>query len=558
MSGKSLFANDSLQGAVSTLESELKPDWLLPDASPEYRKKLAIALLYKFALAIAPDGMVKSEYKSGSEILKRPLSSGKQEFETKPENYPLTKPVPKLEGMLQCTGKAQYVNDIPPHPNELWGAFVLGRKVGAKVVRIDATEALKLKGVQNFFSAKDIPGNNTFMPKKIIMIVEDEEIFCADKIKYNGQPVGMILADTMEIAYKAADLVKITYGERTIKTLYPTIHDVYKANLKERIVDTPFKFDATDKGADEHHTIKDRFEMAGQYHFTMEAQSCVTIPSDEGIDVYSSTQWMDLTQVAIAGTLKVPINTVNVYTKRLGGAYGAKISRATLVSCACALGTHLTNRPVRFVLKIETNMEAIGKRHGVVSDYEITVDNQGKIQSLKNTCSEDYGHSLNEPVLFTTTEFFGNCYDKSRWQFEGKAVVTDAAANTWCRAPGTTEGIAMTENILEHIAHVVKKDPIQVRLANMPSDSKLKEMLPVFLKDIDYEERKQDIENYNKANRWNKRGISVVPMRYPMGYYGTMHALVTIYHADGTVAITHGGIFTNFFFEFFLKIVFFF
>uniref|UniRef100_A0A336MA50 CSON013979 protein n=1 Tax=Culicoides sonorensis TaxID=179676 RepID=A0A336MA50_CULSO len=541
--GKDLFSNVTLGGATKALASELNPDWVLPDPSPDFRKNLAIALFYKFLLSIAPDGKIKSEFKTGGETLKRPLSSGTQTFDTHPENYPLTKAIPKIEGVIQCAGEAQYVNDIPSQPNELWAAFVIARKVGAKIVRLDASEVLKMKGVRFFFDAKDIPGVNSFMTKKLMMVFEDEEIFCSDEVKYNGQPAGMILADTMEIANFAANHVKIVYGERVKKDIYPTIKDVYNANATERLFETPFKTPSTEEGnLDGTVTIKDRFEMSGQYHFTMETQSCVTIPSDEGIDVYSATQWMDLTQICVADALKIPTSSVNVYTKRLGGGYGSKISRATLVACAAALGTHLTNRPVRFVMTVEQNMEAIGKRHGVISDYEIQVDSNGVIQKLKNNYSEDYGHSSNEPVIFTTNEFFGNCYEKSRMTYEGKAAITDAAANTWCRAPGTTEGIAMTENMLEHIAHVVKKDPAQVRLENLAKDSEMKKLMPEFLKDVEYYERKKAIDEFNSKNRWRKRGIAVVPMRYPMGYFGTMHAHVSIYHGDGTVAITHGGI----------------
>lgn len=482
---KELFNNVTLQGAIKVLSSELNPDWVLPDPSPDFRKNLAIALFYKFLLSITPDGVVKPEFKSGGEILKRPLSSGKQTFDTHPENYPLTKPVPKLEGVIQCAGEAQFVNDLPPQPNELWGSFVLARRVGAKIIRIDASEALKMKGVHHFFSAKDIPGVNSFMTKKLMMVFEDEEIFCAETVKYNGQPAGIILAETMEIANHAANYVKIVYGERSKETLYPTIKDVYAAKAFDRLHETEFKTAATAEGELEGTTtISDRFEMAGQYHFTMEAQSCVTMPSDEGINVYSATQWMDLTQICVADALKVPTSSVNVYTKRLGGGYGSKISRATLIACACAIGTHLTNKTVRLVLTVEQNMESVGKRHGVVSDYNVQIDSNGMIQKLRNDYSEDYGCSSNEPVIFTTNEFFGNCYDKTRMTYEGKAAITDAAANTWCRAPGTTEGIAMTENIMEHIAHVVKRDPVQVRIDNLAKDSELKKILPEFVKDV--------------------------------------------------------------------------
>lgn len=83
-----------------------------------------------------------------------------------------------------------------------------------------------------------------------------------------------------------------------------------------------------------------------------------------------------------------------------------------------------------------------------------------------------------------TTEFFYNCYDKSHFNVNAKEAKTNSPANTWCRAPGTLEGIAMIENIMEHIAMKVKKDPLEVRLENIPQDSEMKKYLIDFEKSV--------------------------------------------------------------------------
>jgi xanthine dehydrogenase/oxidase len=81
-----------------------------------------------------------------------------------------------------------------------------------------------------------------------------------------------------------------------------------------------------------------------------------------------------------------------------------------------------------------------------------------------------------------TTNFFYNCYEKTHFTINAKEAITNAPANTWCRAPGTVEGIAMIENIMEHIAMKIKKDPLEVRLANIPGDSEMKKYLQDFAK----------------------------------------------------------------------------
>lgn len=142
LQGKNLYTNETLQSAISYLNSELNPDWILPDASPEYRKNLAISLFYKFVLNTAPEDKVKPEHRTGGEILQRTLSSGTQMFDTYKDKFPLTQPVPKYEGLIQVSGEAQYANDIPQLDNELWAAFVPANKVRAKIGKIDASEAL--------------------------------------------------------------------------------------------------------------------------------------------------------------------------------------------------------------------------------------------------------------------------------------------------------------------------------------------------------------------------------------------------------------------------------
>lgn len=100
----------------------------------------------------------------------------------------------------------------------------------------------------------------------------------------------------------------------------------------------------------------------------------------------------------------------------------------------------------------------------------------------------------------------------------------------------------MMENIIEHVAFEVQRDPAEVRLLNMPKSQKLADLLPKFLQSREYEARRKEIEAYNLANRWMKRGLGLAVMDYPVFYFGQYSATVAIYHTDGTVVISHGGI----------------
>lgn len=322
------------------------------------------------------------------------------------------------------------------------------------------------------------------MPAKMMLVFEPEEIFCSSDVRFHGQPIGIILAETHEIANYAAEQVDVTYEGTNDKKVLPTLQDMLREEPTRVRSFPPLGEVAKEFGKGATHKIKGHFEIGRQFHYTMEPHTCVCIPTEDGMDVYSSTQWMDITQVAISDALNVPNSNLNLIVRRLGGGFGVKGSRSIQVACAAAVAAHLLNRPVRFVMTIEANMNIIGKRYACINDYETEVDDNGRIHKMVNDYIEDYGCSPNEPVFFHTTQFFNNCYDYKHFTVNAKVAITDAASNTFCRAPGTTEGVAMIENIMEHIARKVNKDPLEVRLSNIPADSDMKKLLPEFAESV--------------------------------------------------------------------------
>ncbi|XP_050092185.1 xanthine dehydrogenase/oxidase-like [Anopheles aquasalis] len=546
--GRKLFDDATLKETFEKLTGELEPDWVLPDASSEYRKQAAIALFYRYVLSLAQkhDVAINHRFASGASVLKRPLSSGVQKFETNEKNWPLTQNIPKLEGHAQASGEAKFTNDMPPIHGELHAAFVVATRANSKIGLIDPADALKLPGVVAFYSAKDIPGTNNFMSDAMIPFFPDvEEIFCSGMVLYHGQPVGVIVAERFDIANRAAKLVKIIYERVSNEPIYPTIKALLQNQPKQRIVDQPAasgRDTGSTVGVEVANTIRGRLELEGQYHFTMETQTCVCVPIEDGMDVHAATQWIDLCQVAIASMLKVPENSLNFTVRRLGSGYGSKLTRSSQIACACALAAHLTRRPVRFVMTLEANMGSIGKRYGCISNYQLDVDAKGKILRLTNNFMQDYGSNLNENIVDDAKKTFGLSYNSSSWVVEGKAVLTDSPANTWMRGPGTTEGMAMIETIMEHIAWETGVDPMDVRLLNMQESNELRQLLPEFRQDVGYDQRRKSVDDFNAANRWKKRGIAITTMQYPLFYFGGLHVVVSVYGKDGSVAITHGGI----------------
>ncbi|XP_060520176.1 xanthine dehydrogenase-like [Cylas formicarius] len=545
LQGQVLFDNTVLQRAYQSLENEINPDWVQPDPSPPFRRLLAISLFYKCILSIAPDNLLSARHKTGGQEIFRPVSSAFQTINSDQSLYPLTQPVTKVEALAQTSGQAQYILDIPDQPGQLHAVLVQARATpGSTITKIDTTAALKVSGMVAFFSAKDIPGINSIKVPAIVQMVYDEELFCSGRVIHYHQPVGVIVAETHDLALLGAGLVRVEVSPPPQgSTPLISISDVLKNNRRDRIRHQTSVV-ARSTGKDIKTTVTGQVNLLGQYHYHMETQNCQVIPTEDGFDVYAGTQWMDHIQGVIAQVLNIPSQTISVFVKRLGGAFGAKITRNGFISGAAALAASKLRRPVRLWMSFSSNMDIIGKRFPFLCDYTVAVNAAGVIQTMKADLYSDYSTGGNEPVDNLVVEMFQNVYKIDTWNYDTYIVGTDTAANCYMRAPGTLEAIAGIESIMDHIALQLNLDPLDVRLANL--DAQNNPIIVQFLNDVrnrdNVDARKREIAKFNAANRWRKKAISVVPMRWIVEVQALYTTYVSIYHLDGGVTVSHGGI----------------
>ncbi|CAL8082604.1 unnamed protein product [Orchesella dallaii] len=558
LANKSLRDEATLRAVMQVLDTEIKPDSRPPDGSQAYRKRLTQTLLYKYFLSIL--GLDSSNrVRSGGKNLKRNVTKGQQTYDTDKTTWPINEPILKLESFPQVSGEAEYINDIDPKFGELFGAFVLSTEAQADLVSIDASAAENLPGVVKFIKASDIPGINDYM----VMTDTPEEVFAATEVQYTGQPVGLVIAEDRDTAFKAVELVKVKYAN--ISAGVVSIEEKILQAEKDGSLDSLFgeevkSFDFTSsENVPGVQKIVGEFQLGSQYHFTMETHITICVPKEDGMTVHSSTQWMDLVQSAVASTLAIPANEIDMSIRRLGGGYGCKITRATQIACACAVAAYSTNRPVRLQLDLDTNMKMVGKRAPFLMKYEASVDTTGKIVGLKGKIFANTGMQPGEETSELAIGCLQSLYESNNWQITPSNISTNTPSNTWCRAPGTTPGIACIENVMEHIAYTLKLDPVAVRLANaiktgdkiLATDGETftgENFIPKMLAELkvsgSIEERKKFINDYNLANRWKKRGLAIVPMRYYVDYTSAtkLPVYVCIYNRDGTVAVSCGGI----------------
>ncbi|XP_046559709.1 xanthine dehydrogenase-like isoform X1 [Haliotis rubra] len=557
LQGKQLGDPAVLNSAITTLSAELVPDTTPGLSSTTYRKSLAISLFYKCVLGMCGE-KAAARFQSGGTNLIRPVSSGTQTYGSRKDEYPLTKPMTKVDATLQTSGRVQYVNDVPPVQNEVFASFVITSVGNADIDSVDTSDALKYPGALKYISASDIPkgGSNSFRQPGAGV----EEIFCSGQVLYSGQPVGIIVAVDQLSADTAASMVKVTY-----KNVQPPIITMEDAIQKKSVfpnVAQEFKVgDAAAAIASSDKQISGRIKMGHQYHFHMETQVSICYPAEDGtgVSLLSSTQWTDLEQLIVAKALNIPESSVNVEVRRLGGSYGAKITRAHLTACAAALGTHVMRRPVRLSMNFHTNMKTIGKRFPYLADYTVGVTNAGKLTGIQYTVNADCGMSPNDCSLASFPQWMDNAYYCPTWDFKPVALKTNLPTNTACRGPGSTPSIFIMEAMMDHVAKVLNMDPLEFRKINLFTKGQkhfqksangmvlqycnITDMVAQLETSADVQNRKQQVTAFNQANRWKKKGVSVMPLRWDLNYANANYNVyLTIYHGDGSVAISIGGV----------------
>jgi xanthine dehydrogenase/oxidase len=357
--GKALNDENVIKQAFQVLYNEIVPNKDPVFSSADYQRSLAVSLFYKFLLHVNASTISPANASGLSSVIDdRQVSSGTQSFPTNPSTYPVSKPMTKLNAVLQASGEAKYTFDKMSLKNQLEGAFITSAQGACRLDKIDTTDALKMPGVVKILFARDIMGKNSFVAPPL----QPEKLFADDSVDYAGQAIGLVVAKSFEQAREAAKAVKVTYKE--VKKPILTIADAIKANSLYPKPAPDFVYGNAEQAiANADHVVDGDCFLDTQFHFYMEQQNAVAEPTDDGFDIHSSTQYLDMVQNGVAYVLGLSNSgSLNVRVTQLGGAYGGKITRSNIPATAAALAAKILNKPVRVSIDMNTSMSLIGKR----------------------------------------------------------------------------------------------------------------------------------------------------------------------------------------------------
>lgn len=291
---------------------------------------------------------------------------------------------------------------------------------------------------------------------------------------------------------------------------------------------------------------------------------------------YHSVQCAASTQTLLGNVLGLPKHKVIAHVPLIGGSFGGKDTRGLHVAGAAAVAAKKMNRPVRMVLNRNVDTVMCGGRHHCSTDYEVGFTSDGKITALKVKTLADSGINLDGGTTEFTTMVLNRAVEQAygieNLDSSANACLTNKPSATAMRGPGEIQASFCIETIVEHIAAELKMDPQAVREINIfqneaeqvavakdpLQDAGIQKVIGKDCIDTDlngdhplpgiWEHLKQtanhaamlkEVEDFNKANTWRKRGIAMTPVRYGVECR-PQHAHMCVY-SDGTVMITIDG-----------------
>lgn len=456
----------------------------------------------------------------------------------------------------QVLGAAPYLDDLAELRGTLYAAPILSTVAHGTLHGLDCTDALGMPGVHGVVLAADIPGDPI-----LAAFGHDEPIFALDKVWHVGQVMGLVVADSVMAARRAARKVKADI------TALPAVLDTATAIAQQSFVLPPVhvrRGDADAGLARAPHRLQGTLEVGGQEHFYLEGQIAYVIPQEQNQWlVHSSTQHPGEVQEWVAHALGIGAHAVTVQCRRMGGGFGGKETQAGHLAVWSALAAHKFGCPIKLRLDRDDDFMVTGKRHPFSYEWDVGFDDQGQITGLKLQMAAHCGFSadLSGPVADRAIFHADNAYFLSDVSITSYRCKLNTQSHTAFRGFGGPQGVIVIETIMGDIARTLGLDALAVRQRNyydadvqsgratthyqmVVEDNILRPITQKLELSAHYQQRLQAILDWNAKNSILQRGIAITPVKFGISFTATLFnqagALVHVY-TDGTVQVNHGG-----------------
>ncbi len=476
-----------------------------------------------------------------------------REMSTREASVAVGRDLPHDSATGHVTGRATYIDDLPPYRDLLHVCVGQAGVARGRVVSMDLDPVRAAPGVVCVLTAADVPGHLDIGP-----VFPGDPLLADGEVIYHGQPLFAVAATSFAAARRAARLALVEYAEEG-----PLV-DVAEAIAAGDTVRPPHVMQRGEPEtaiAAAPRVIEGEMRVGGQEHFYLESQAAQAVPTDDGgMLVMTSNQNPTEVQKLVAEVLGIAFNQVTVDVRRMGGGFGGKETNANPWACLAALVASRTGRPARCRLVRADDMTMTGKRHDFLNRYRVGFDNAGTILGIEYDLSARCGCSpdLSDAIVDRAMFHADNAYYLPAVRIVGHRWRTNTVSNTAFRGFGGPQGMIAMETVIDGIARATGLDPLDVRKRNLyrPDGRQLTpywqeidhftvpEIIAQLERTSNYRERRAGITAFNAAGGPLRRGIALTPVKFGISFTVThlnqAGALVHVY-TDGSVHLNHGG-----------------
>jgi xanthine dehydrogenase YagR molybdenum-binding subunit len=389
------------------------------------------------------------------------------------------RPMPRTEAALKASGAVAYTADITL-PNMLHAVLVPSPIARGRIVSADATAAEALVGVVRVFTPWNMPRlpSGPEQPDWNVMYGSSFVPMAGDEIHFAGQPIGLVLAETLEAAQHAAELVRYSFAEEP--PFAAAGLDTAKADLSGEPYHEPEQIwlgfvagylpgsirrgnggaavDAAEV------KIEGRWHLSTNHHNPMEPVASIAVWEDaDRLTLYETSQHVYNHRNGLAKLLGLPRENVRVVSSYVGGGFGCK-GPLCPHSWLTALAAREAVRPVRLVLSRAQMYTSVGFREEQLIDLRLGASREGNLLGVEvtKTSATPAWEDWVEPSWYPFTFM----YDLPALETHCRLVRANTMAQTFMRAPGEAPGMLVQECALNELAAELGIDPIELRLRN--------------------------------------------------------------------------------------------
>jgi len=382
-------------------------------------------------------------------------------------NKEIGKALNRVDGRLKVTGQAQYSAEVKL-PNLAYGVVVQSTIARGRIKDIDTSKAISSPDI-NVFSYAHRPQPLRKPGKSDNLFLFDDPI-----IRYHGQIIALVTADSLESAKRAASLLKISYEEQKGQTSLQLAMSNERHQLlvpKEEANSKRGDFSSAFKAAP--IKISETYTTPVETHNPMEPFATTAVWQGSSLTVYDSTQAVFVTRDVLAETLGLPAKQVRVISRFIGGGFGCKLSVWSHVPLT-AMAARDINRPLKLVLERAQMFGPVGFRPSTIQKLSIAADKNGQLKAINHEVVSET--SSFAEFVETATVCAKSTYACDNVDTSQRILRLDIGKPTWMRAPGHATGSFAVESAMDELAVALGMDPLELRIKNFADkdpDSKL-------------------------------------------------------------------------------------